>query len=150
MPSSFSLPAGWDLGVVAAIHCFRETGAVSGESLTAGATVSGARQFALGNRVGLGLGVFGGIEKTIAFPFLIVDWRITDRWRLANPLAIGPAGLEIDYRFGGGWSVGIGAAWRVLRFRLSEAGPTPNDIGEESERTSWLYAYAMPAAVDRP
>jgi hypothetical protein len=117
------------LGVVPAVDWFGENGADSGDALTAGATVSGSRQFAQGNRLGLGVGVFGGLEKTIAFPFLIVDWRLT------NPLAsgpTGPAGLEIDYRFDGGWSAGIGAAWRVLRFRLSETGPTPNGIGQES------------------
>ncbi|HYN76717.1 MAG TPA: hypothetical protein VES73_02865 [Lamprocystis sp. (in: g-proteobacteria)] len=126
---------GWRLSLVPSVDWFGETDADSGESLTAGATLSGSRQFTQGNRLGLGVGVFSGLEKITAFPFLIVDWRLTDRWRLTNPLAsgpTGPAGLEIDYRFDGGWSAGIGAAWRVLRFRLSETGPTPNGIGEES------------------
>lgn len=135
VPLSFSLPDGWNLGVVPAVDWFEENGANSGESLTAGAMLSASRQFAQGNRLGLGVGVFGGLEKTVAFPFLMVDWRLTDRWRLTNPLPsgpTGPAGLEIDYQFDGGWSAGIGAAWRVLRFRLSETGPTPNGIGQES------------------
>jgi hypothetical protein len=135
VPLSFGLVDGWSLSLVPSVDWFGETGADSGESLTTGATLAGSRQFTQDNRLGLGVGVFSGLEKTRAFPFLIVDWRLTDRWRLTNPLAsgpTGPAGLELDYRFDGGWSAGIGAAWRVLRFRLSETGPTPNGIGEES------------------
>jgi hypothetical protein len=53
--------------------------------------------------------------------------------RLATLVALGAlltnaGAAQLD----GGWSAGIGAAWRVLRFRLSETGPTPNGIGEES------------------
>ena len=65
---------------------------------------------------------------------MLVDWRISDRWRLVNPLPAGPtgpAGLELDYRFDGGWSAGLGAAWRNVRFRLSEDGAVPGGIGEE-------------------
>ena len=39
--------------------------------------------------------------------------------------------LFLDYRFDGGWTAGVGAAWRVWRFRLSDTGPTPGGIGEE-------------------
>jgi hypothetical protein len=51
-----------------------------------------------------------------------------------NPLPAGPtgpAGLELDYRLDGGWNLGLGAAWRTTRFRLSATGPVPDGIGEE-------------------
>ena len=78
--------------------------------------------------------MFYRIEKASAFPFLIVDWRIYDCWRLVNPLSsgpTGPAGLELNYRFDGNWTAGIGAAYRSLRFRLSDTGPVRNGVGEE-------------------
>ena len=74
---------------------------------------------------------------------MLVDWRLSERWRLANPLPAGPtgpAGLELDYS-------------------LSEDGPVANGIGEESgvpvflratrsfgpNATLYLYAGAVTA-----
>jgi hypothetical protein len=134
VPLSFALRDDWTLGVTPSFDWFRENGADSGESFTWGATVSATKRFADGNRLGLGVGVFDRIEKTTVFPFLVVDVRLTDRWRLINPLPAGPtgpAGLELDYRFDSGWNLGLGAAWRSTRFRLSESGPVPNGVGEE-------------------
>jgi len=133
-PLSFSIGNGWILGATPSLEWFRENGASSSDSLTWGATFTGSRRFENGNMIGLGLAVFDRLEETLVFPFLTVDWRLGDRWRLVNPLAsgpTGPAGLELDLELDGGWSAGFGAAWRTLRFRLSESGPTPNGIGEE-------------------
>ena len=135
VPMSFAVGDGWSVGFAPSADWFKENGANSGDSLVWGATLSGAKQFADGNRLGLGVGVFSQIEKTKAFPFLIVDWRLSERWRLVNPLPTGPtgpAGLELDYRFDGGWTAGVGASYRVLRFRLSDTGPVSNGVGQES------------------
>jgi hypothetical protein len=134
VPVAFGLRDGWSVGVAPSVDWFRENGADTGDSLSWGATFSGVRQLQDGNRIGLGVGVFDRIEKTSVFPFLIIDWRLSDRWRLVNPLQSGPtggAGIELDYRFDGGWTVGVGAAYRIYRFRLSESGPVPNGVGEE-------------------
>ena len=135
VPLSLGVGDGWVLGFAPSLDWVKENGANAGDSLIWGATVSGVRQFAGGNRLGLGAGVYSRIEKTSAFPFLIVDWRFNERWRLVNPLPsgpTGPAGLELDYRFDGDWTAGIGAAYRSLRFRLSDSGPVRSGIGEES------------------
>ena len=134
LPLSFELGDGWSVGVAPSVDWFKENGANTGDALSCGSTVSGSRRFEGGNRLGLGVGVFDGIEKTSMFPFLVVDWRFGERWRLINPLPsgpTGPAGLELNYRFDGGWTAGVGAAYRVLRFRLSETGPVRNGVGEE-------------------
>jgi hypothetical protein len=134
VPLGFELRDGWSVGVVPSVDWFRENGADTGEALAWGANVSASRRFADGNRIGLGIGVYDRIEKTGAFPFVIVDWRFGERWRLINPLPAGPsgpAGLELDYLLGGGWEIGVGGAFRSQRFRLSESGPVPNGVGEE-------------------
>ena len=134
VPLTFGLRDGWSAGVAPSADWFKENGASTGDSLSWGATFSATRRFPDGNLLGLGIGVFDRIEETSVLPFIIVDWRLSDRWRLVNPLASGPtggAGLELDYRFDGGWTAGVGAAYRVYRFRLSESGPTPNGVGEE-------------------
>lgn len=135
VPLSFAVGDGWSVGFAPSADWFKENGANTGDSLVWGATLSGAKRFEDGNRLGLGAGVFSQIEKTRVFPFVIVDWRLNARWRLVNPLPsgpTGPAGLELDYRFDGGWTAGVGASYRVLRFRLSDTGPVSNGVGQES------------------
>jgi hypothetical protein len=133
-PLIFGLEGGWALGVAPSVDWIHETGADESESIQWGAVLSATRIFADGNRIGFGLGVFERLEKTSYYPLILVDWKIGDRWRVVNPLPsgpTGPAGLELDYRFDNGWNLGLGAALRSIRFRLSEDGPVPNGIGEE-------------------
>lgn len=142
-PLVFGVADRWALGFIPSVDWFRENGADEGEALTWGGVVSASRFFDGGNLLGLGVGVFQRLEKTSVFPLLLINWKLTDRWRLTNPLSAGPtgpAGLEIDYRLDGGWNIGLGAAWRTTRFRLSEAGPVPNGIGEESGLPVFLRA----------
>jgi hypothetical protein len=157
VPLIFRVSPEWSVGVTPSADYFKENGADWGDSLTYGAILSGTRTFAPDRRIGLGLGVFDRIEKTTVFPFIAVDWRFNERWRLVNPLPAGPtgpAGLEVDYRLTSEWSLGLGAAWRSTRFRLAENGPVPNGVGEERGvpiflrasrdfgRQSSLYLYA--------
>ena len=133
-PLSLGLNDGWSLGLAPSFDWFRENGADVGDAFTWGGIVSATKRFDNGNRLGFGMGAFDRIEETSVFPFLLVDWRISDRWRLMNPLPAGPtgpAGLELEYRLDSGWNVGVGAAWRNARFRLSHDGPVPDGIGEE-------------------
>ena len=134
VPLSFALGNGWGLGVIPSVDWFKENGAKTDDSLAWGAIVSASKRFDDGNMVGLGVGVYDRIEQTAVFPFLLIDWRLSEHWRVINPLAAGPtgpAGVELDYHFDGGWTAGVGAAWRIQRFRLSENGSTPDGIGEE-------------------
>jgi hypothetical protein len=143
VPMSFALEEGWNLGVSPSMDWFRENGADTGESLVWGATLSASKRFEDGNFLGLGLAAFSGLEENRFFPFPIVNWRFSPRWQLINPLAAGPtgpAGLEIDYLAENGWTVGVGAAWRKSRFRLSETGPVANGIGQVSGAPVFLRA----------
>lgn len=133
-PMSFGLKDGWALGISPSVDVFRENGADDDDAVVWGAIVTATRRFEGGNLLGIGVGAFDGIEDTSVFPVVIVDWRIDDRWRLANPLATGPTGaggIELVYRFDAGWDVGVGAAYRKMRFRLSDGGPAPAGVGEE-------------------
>jgi len=133
VPLAWALNNEWSLAVAPSVDWFRESGANTSDSLTWGAVLSAVRVDPAGNRIGLGVAVFDEIEDTKVFPVIVVDWRLGDRWRLINPLPAGPtgpAGLELDYQFDGGWSLGVGAAYRTLRFRLSESGPVSSGVGE--------------------
>jgi hypothetical protein len=105
--------------------------------------MTAVKVFEDGNQLGLGVAVFDRVEETSVFPFPIVNWRFGRNWRLINPLAAGPtgpAGLELDYEFDSGWALGLGAAWRRTRYRLSESGPVAGGVGEISGAPIFLRA----------
>jgi hypothetical protein len=131
----------WGWLIAPSVDYFRETGADWNDALSYGAVVSGVRQFSSG-RLGLGLGVFNRLEKVKVFPFVPVDWRLSERWRLTNPLAAGPtgpAGLEAMYAFATGWEIGAGGAYRSVRFRLNDSGPAASGVGEERGIVGFLH-----------
>lgn len=133
LPFTYGLREGWAVGVAPSVDWFKENGASSSDALAWGATVSARKRYANCNVIGVGLGAFDRIEETGFVPFLIMSWRFDEHWMLRNPLAAGPtgpAGLELDYLFDNGWTLGLGATYRKVRFRLSDSGPTPNGVGE--------------------
>lgn len=143
VPFSFALQDGWSVGVAPSADWFLEDGAKSSEGLVWGATLTAVRRYDNGNVLGLGLAAFSGIEENTVFPFPIINWQLSPNWRVMNPLAAGPtgpAGLELDYLWGDGWSLGFGVAYRQSRFRLKENGPTPNGVGEISGVPVFLRA----------
>lgn len=121
------------------------SGASTGDALNWGAVLAVSKVFSPTLTLGLGAGVFREIDKTEVFPALIVDWKISDRLRLANSLDSGPAGasgIELVWNASDAWEIGAGGAWRHYRFRLSRDGAVPDGIGEKTSipllaRASW-------------
>jgi hypothetical protein len=133
IPVIYSLSERWRLVVVPTAQFSGETDARWSSSLVYGGVVSISYNFGRKSYIGIGLGTFANIEKTSIFPFLAVNWQITDRLRLSNPLQTspaGPAGLELTYALTPEWEIGIITAYRVHRFRLDKDGPNPNGVGE--------------------
>lgn len=123
----------WRLSVAPTVEYSGESGADFSDALVYGATMSAATRLSPSLTLGLGAGVFQQIEKNRIFPYLIVDWRITDRLRLSNPFVAGPAGpagLELSYGDESGWEFGVGASKRVYRYRLEHNGPFSDGVGE--------------------
>jgi hypothetical protein len=110
-----------------------ETGAGEGGGQNFGAVLGATKIFSRDHIVGLGAGVFRQIDETKVFPFVIVNWRIDDKWKIANPLPAGPAGgagLELVYAIDDHWDLAGGGTYREYRFRLKNSGPNPNGIGQ--------------------
>ena len=110
-----------------------ETGAGEGGGQNFGAVLGATKIFSRDLVVGLGAGVFHQINETKVFPFLIVNWKIDDKWKLANPLPAGPAGgagLELVYAIDDNWDLAAGGTYREYRFRLKNSGPNANGIGQ--------------------
>lgn len=128
-----TISPGWRILVAPSVGYAGEEGADPGDALVYGAVVSATKTVGPDLSLGLGAGAFWQIERWRAFPFLSVRWRISDRWRLSNPLRVGPAGpagLELSYFLDGNWEAAAGGAYRTARFRLDEDGAVSGGIGE--------------------
>jgi len=103
------------------------------DALGYGAVFAASYRVNPGFSVGVGAGVFYRGEETRGFPYIAVDWRITEELRLTNPFRTspsGPAGLELAWRLSDTWEIAAGGAYRSFRFRLDNSGVAPNGFGE--------------------
>jgi hypothetical protein len=154
----------WRFGFAPTVEWSGETGTGTGGTATYGAVMSAAHTFSKDLTLGVGAGVFRQIDQTKVFPYLLVNWNITDKLRLSNPLPAGPsggAGLELSYAFNDRWTLGGGGAYRSYRFRLNENSPVANGIGQNSfvpvfarlsysiDRTSRVDLYAAATTAGR-
>ncbi len=130
----FSPADGWRIVLAPSVEWAYENGADTADATIYGAVAIASRTFSPSLTLGIGAAVYRQLYETKAFPFLAIDWKIDDRWRLSNPLPAGPgggAGLELSYKVSDAWETGFGGAYRSYRFRLDQAGPTPDGIGEQ-------------------
>lgn len=155
LPLRYSFDRQWGVFVQPSYQRAATRNADDGEANQWGAVAAVTHTSAARQVIGVGASVFTGLEKTRVFPFLLIDWQLNDRMRLANPLAAGPtgpAGLEIVYALGGGWEVSGGGAYRSLRFRLDrDLAAAPNGIGEYSGVMGFgrlSYRFSPQASLD--
>jgi hypothetical protein len=133
LPVNYSFANDWRLFVSPSVQWAGESGAKWGDALSYGAVAAIAYAFRPDAVIGLGAGVYSNIEKTTIFPYIAVNWQITEQLRLINPFRTspaGPAGLEFAYAIDKHWETGLGGAYRSYRFRLDEDGRIPKGIGE--------------------
>lgn len=112
-----------------------ESGANTSDALTWGAVASVSKAYSPDLLLGLGISAFRQVDKTSVLPFLVVNWKIDDKWRVSNPFAAGPAGgagVELVYSPNDRWEFAPGLTYRSYRFRLATDAPTPSGVGENS------------------
>ncbi len=110
----------------------REAGA--SDALTYGATLNAFRVFSPRFVLGGGAKVHHQFFRTKVTPFLIINWQLTARLRIANSLAAGPlgsGGIELRYAPADKWEMSIGGVQRSDRFRMEPEGAPSGDIGEQ-------------------
>jgi len=133
VPLRYAVNADTVVSIVPSVQWAYEDGASAGDAVIYGGLLSVARVFSPSLTLGLGAAVFREIDETKAFPFLLVDWKIDDKWRVANPFPAGPAGgagIELVYALNDAWELAAGGTWRTYRFRLARDGPVPDGIAE--------------------
>lgn len=133
LPIFYRAGNSWTLGLTPTVEFSGESGAEFSDSLIYGGVISASRSFGDNLFLGLGFGIFDELEETVFFPFIVIDWQIGPRFRLANPYRAGPAGpagLELIYAPAETWELGIGGAYRSLRYRKDDGGAVPDGVVE--------------------
>ncbi len=134
---------GWQSYTAAGIENTAETQADLDDAWSYGGIISYGRAVSPRLVLGLGAAVFRRLGDNDVFPVVFVNWKITDRLTLTNPLAAGPsgpAGLELVYALGESWRIGAGTARRSYKFRLDDSGTAARGVGESEFYLVWLRA----------
>lgn len=121
------------VGVSPGVEWAYEKGADTGDALTYGAVVNVAKRFTPDLVLGAGVSVFRQFYSVKVSPFAIINWKLSDRLRIANALSAGPeggAGIEVRWTLTPDWELAGGGVIRSDRYRLADTGPVPGDIGE--------------------
>ncbi|MEM1314519.1 MAG: hypothetical protein AAGI51_08205 [Pseudomonadota bacterium] len=121
--------------VLPTIRWNAETGADLDDGRTEGVIAAGIWRVSDSLSIGPGFGVFSGLEDDVLlFPFLVIDWNITDRFNLGTGGGLaatqGP-GLTLTYRARPDLTLGIGGRFENIEFALDDSGIAPNGTGRE-------------------
>nr|WP_314899065.1 DUF6268 family outer membrane beta-barrel protein [uncultured Deefgea sp.] len=126
LPYSYATADGVIFSFSPGVQYAAEDGADQGESINYGANAFVAKYFSPSLMLGLGVGAWQAFESNNVYPFLIVNWKITDTLSLNNPFVagpVGPAGLELSWKATPQWELSAGGTWRSYESRLAANNP---------------------------
>ncbi len=135
IPVFYTPSENWRFVLIPSINFSGASGAEASESLSYGTVVSGAYVFNPQLMLGLGAGIFERLDQFEMFPYVVINWKINEQFRLTNPFPagpVGPAGMELVYTPVRNMEVGIGGAYRSYRFRLDDSSTVSDGIGDMS------------------
>lgn len=151
LPIRFGLGEAIDVTVVPSLRWNAENGVSFDDGRTEGVIAGAVYRVSPGFAIGPGIGVFSQLsDDASVFPFLVLDWDVTDRINIGTASGFGATqgpGLEVTYRFDGGWRVAAGARWEEVEFRLDDSGPAPDGIGETQTLPLFVTATYAPTPM---
>jgi hypothetical protein len=121
------------VGLNPVLEWARERGASANDALTYGAVVSAVKVVNPNLILGAGASVNRMFYSVKVSPFLIINWKWSDRFRITNALPAGPeggAGIEASWTLTPDWEAAGGGVLRSDRYRLANDGPYAGLIGE--------------------
>lgn len=146
-PLRYRADENWTLIGIPTLRYYEESGA-EGSSSQLGLLAAGAYRFSDSLTIGPGFGVFSGLEEdTDFFPILLIDWKISDTWRLETGRGLGATrgpGVSLKWQPMPDWTFSLGARYEKTRFRLDETGPAPDGVGEDRSVPVSLAASYSP------
>lgn len=148
LPIRFSPTGTTDVILIPSIRSDVEKGADLSDGQTEG--ILAGMSWTLSDTLTIGPG-FGWFSEpaggSVAFPIILVDWAITDRWSLTTGRGLaatqGP-GLDLNYRLNDQWTLGFSGRFERLQFALDDetiAGPR---FGEERSGQFLMTAQYSP------
>jgi hypothetical protein len=144
VPYRSATSSGWFYTVAPGVELAAESGASNSDSLSYGATAFAAKMFSPGLMLGLGVSAWSGLEEASVFPFVVVQWQITEQLRLANPFnagPAGPAGLELSWQASPALQLAAGGTVREFTSRLSAKNQVAaNGLLEDSSMPLFVRA----------
>jgi hypothetical protein len=148
LPVSYRMTDSWSVFVSPQVEWYGESGVDNwDDAFGYGAVFAVSYRVSPAFTLGAGAGVFRRTEETKGFPYIAVDWKITEDLRLSNPFRTspsGPAGLELSWRISDRWEIAAGGAYRSFRFRLDDGGVAPNGVGEQESTVGYArLTYRM-------
>ena len=133
IPIIYTLSNKWSLMLIPVGQWAGEPDASFEKSLIYGGVVAATYTFDKGRVIGFGAGGLYSLAQTSFFPFIVVNWKITDSLRLNTPYRAGPSGpggIELTYIVNNDLELAAGASYNSRRFRLSERNVIANGIGQ--------------------
>ena len=98
---------------------------------------------------GGGIGVIEALEdENRLFPILVLDWKIADEVTLTSDLTTrygSRIGVELVWKPRKEWSLGAGISYDYTRFRLDDAGYSPDGVGEATSLPIHVRATYHPS-----
>lgn len=96
-----------------------------GDGFTGAGTVGATYALSDTLTIGLGVAVRSRIEDdAIVYPLPVIDWRISDEWRLATA----DNGVRLSYAPFTDWTFFAAGGWESREFRLLDSGPIPGGV----------------------
>ena len=135
LPIRFAASDDIDVIIVPSVRTNVEAGASLDDGRTEGAIVGARWQITDSFAIGPGVGWFSELGGgSNVFPFLIIDWDITDRISLSTGQGIGATqgpGLSLTWEATDKIKVGVAGRYESARFRLDSDNTTPDGYGED-------------------
>ncbi len=126
LPVRFSPSERTDVLIIPSVRTYAETNASLNDGRTEGVLAGISWRFSESLTLGPGLGWFSQLGGgSNAFPILVIDWKITEKWRLSTGRGVaasqGP-GLTLSYRLAEKWELSLAGRFERTRFALEDRG----------------------------
>ncbi len=121
------------VGVSPTVEWAYDRTAGTNDALIYGSVVSVAKVLSPGRVLGAGVNLSRQFYSLKTSLFVIINWKITERLRIANAPAAGPeggAGVELRYKLSPDWELAGGGVLRSDRYRLDDLGSPAGRVGE--------------------
>jgi hypothetical protein len=132
---SLALSRTFVLGASPTVEWAYASRAGTGDAVIYGAVFSAVKVVRPAFTLGGGASVTRQFYSVKTSPFVIVNWKLGDRFRIANAVPAGPlggAGVELRYAPAARWEMAWGGVWRSDRWRLESPNGRTGNVGETS------------------